>query len=144
MYGALPPILDARCTPGLLVRLQGVWEPQLPDAGRRKGFLTCSSQAGAGDGNCSACPATVPRFGASVFPKKFLFCSEELGRKVVWARARGWTEQPQEGAEEPGTGAPSPSSPRGRPGRGWAGADGLACQGSSVRRAHQKALTSLN
>lgn len=101
------------------------------------------------------------------FPAKFLFCPEELGRRVVWARARSQKKQIEDGCKgawQRGTlGGPSPGTPGDKARRGWARlgwvrsgwagrpgracpqrADGLSCQKSSMRRAHQKALTSLN
>lgn len=109
-----------------------VWEEKgLPDAFLPGGW---SSNFSAG----APCPATlrfVPPIWGLGFPEKFLFCSEEPGRKVVWARAGGRTEQAEDGCKGAGHRGhpprrPSPSSPQagGRAGPGGAGC-GLAGQG---------------
>lgn len=109
----------------------------------------CPPQARIQNLSSSQSTSSIPGGGSRFFRRIFLLGSAGLG----WARARdlrrmGTEEQLGEKVQIPpgwaGLGTARLVRLGGRKPRLSPSADGLPCQESSVRRAHQKALTSLN
>jgi hypothetical protein len=167
----LPQIMYPRNTHD--TQFQGVAEPGQPDIRRGKGCLTLFSSRSQFRTSAPARRLPAPQVRLNLgFSQKVSFCSEGLERRSGRARDTGLVRQlAEEGCKEargernPGRRSSLPSLPRplpqyfkaglgraGRPGPGQdvpalsliPKPDGLACQESSVRGAHQKALTSLN